>query len=89
MAILLDNHHLVSDTSLKELHDFALRIGMKREWFQDHRFPHYDVLSETKWLKAMSLGAQMVTSREIVRRAIRSASMASPATGSPPPSQPN
>lgn len=71
MAILLDDHHLVSDTSVEELHIFAARIGMKRAWFQDHRFPHYDVLSKWRRLKAMSLGAEIVTSREIVRRAIR------------------
>lgn len=88
MAILLDSHHLVSDTSLDELHTFAKSLGMKREWFQNHRFPHYDVLSPTKRRRAIHLGAQAATSREIVRRSIRSASPASPPTEPPRPSQP-
>jgi|GEM_PF-1832511 len=35
--------HLYADT-LKELHEFAIKIGMKRTWFQDRLgFPHYDL----------------------------------------------
>jgi hypothetical protein len=37
--------HMFTDSEdLKELHDAAYRIGMKREWFQDHwPLPHYDL----------------------------------------------
>ena len=35
--------HMMADT-LEELHAMALKIGMKREWFQEHKkYPHYDV----------------------------------------------
>lgn len=48
--------HLVAD-SLKELHDFARRIGLKRQWFQDRGFyPHYDVTIAIRE-KALRLGA--------------------------------
>lgn len=48
--------HLVAD-SLTELHDFARRIGLKRQWFQDRSFyPHYDVTMAIRE-KALRLGA--------------------------------
>lgn len=68
--ILTDGVHLVSDTSLEELHEFAKRIGLKREWFQGppkHNHPHYD-LFRTKVQKAIAEGAQVVTSRQLVKR---------------------
>ena len=70
--ILIDNKgHVVSDKSLDELHRFANRIGLKREWFQNKRIPHYDVTTERMIQNARVAGAYMVTSVEIVRRAIR------------------
>lgn len=48
--------HMYADT-LEELHAMARAIGMRREWFQDHRdFPHYDLVP-TRREKAVSLGA--------------------------------
>lgn len=47
--------HLVADT-VEELQEFARRLGMKAEWFQDHRVPHYDVSMQMRE-KAVSLGA--------------------------------
>jgi hypothetical protein len=47
-------HLLTSD--LDELHKFAYRLGLKREWFQDTTFPHYDC-TEGKRNKALRLGA--------------------------------
>ena len=35
--------HLWSDESLEELHAFALRLGLRPEWFQPKSIPHYDV----------------------------------------------
>lgn len=49
--------HMVSDTSIDELHEFAAKLGMKREWFQDKSAPHYDV-SEGLRQKAYKMGAQ-------------------------------
>lgn len=35
--------HMWADT-VEELHEMAIKIGHKREWFQnDKRLPHYDV----------------------------------------------
>lgn len=47
-------HLLTSD--LDELHEFALDIGLRREWFQDTTFPHYD-LTRNKRTKAIQHGA--------------------------------
>jgi hypothetical protein len=48
--------HLVAD-SLDELHSFAARLGLQRQWFQSHSFyPHYDVTLSVK-TRAMQLGA--------------------------------
>lgn len=82
MAIIVDESawpyrgrlycHMMSDlpdreANLEELHAFAAKIGLKREWFQDTvRFPHYD-LSPNKRLQAIRGGAIQVTSREMVR----------------------
>src|SRR4028119_2042535 len=60
--------HMVSDSSLGELHGFAQRLGLRREQFQEHgRLPHYDlrpVLRE----KALSLGAEAVSAQARYRR---------------------
>ena len=56
--------HLVSDASLDELHAFARAAGIPSRGF-DH--DHYDVPAE--WYdRVVALGAEPVTSRELVRR---------------------
>lgn len=62
--------HLVSDTSLDELHEFAESLGLRREWFQQKSIPHYDLTGYVYDL-AVARGAIVVSSREIVRRAVR------------------
>jgi hypothetical protein len=54
--------HMFSD-SLDELHAFAARIGLRRAWFQDGRFPHYDL---NEWRRRMAVKAGVV---ELDRRA--------------------
>jgi hypothetical protein len=50
-----------------DLHAFAARLGLRREWFQSHpRYPHYD-LTPTKRQLAVRLGAREVTARQMVR----------------------
>lgn len=64
------NHycHLFAD-SLDELHAFAARIGLKREYFQNvPGFPHYD-LTQTKRALAVKEGAAQITVHEMVERA--------------------
>lgn len=57
--------HLQADT-LDELHEFAQRLGLRREWFQPGSRPeaaHYDVTA-TKRAEAIKLGAISETMRE-------------------------
>ncbi|HEU4424373.1 MAG TPA: DUF4031 domain-containing protein [Pilimelia sp.] len=56
--------HLVSDVSYAELHAFAEMLGAPRRGFERD---HYDV-PDYLFPVAVWLGAQVVTSREIVRR---------------------
>jgi hypothetical protein len=58
--------HLVSDSSLDELHAFATRLGMPERAFDRD---HYDV-PETVHDRALELGAEAVSSRELLRRLI-------------------
>jgi len=62
--------HLMADT-VEELHEFAARLGLKREWFQDRKTgKHYD-LTVRMWYKARQAGAQLVNGPkflELVRR---------------------
>lgn len=51
--------HLIADT-LNELHEFAERLGLKRNWFQNKRVPHYD-LTKNKRYQAVRLGAKEIT----------------------------
>src|SRR5512137_332976 len=55
--------HLVSDTSIEELHAFAAGLGMRREWFQCRSIPHYDLTGE-RYDLALAMGAELVSSRE-------------------------
>jgi hypothetical protein len=62
--------HMVSDESVEELHQFAAKIGLKRKAFQSISRPHYDLRPSTRRL-AVSMGAQEVGMRDLVRRAVR------------------
>lgn len=58
--------HLTADT-LEELHKLAARIGLRREWFQDHRVhPHYDLTASKREL-ALAAGAVFVPAKEQAR----------------------
>ena len=58
--------HMMADT-LEELHEMARRIGLKPEWFQDHKkYKHYDVSLSRRKL-AMECGAKEVTMIELVK----------------------
>jgi hypothetical protein len=66
--IYMDNiGHLMTDGDLEELHVFAEGIGLQRVWFQDRKkYPHYDLTSERKRRQAISSGAKVVNSRELI-----------------------
>ncbi len=84
MAILVDEAiwpwrdrlwcHLVSDTSLDELHAFAEWIGVPRRGFQGD---HYDIPTEAR-LVAIEEGAIPSTGRQVVE-ALRAAGLRRPA----------
>ena len=52
-------HLFTDDENLEELHAFAEFIGLKRRWFQDEKFSHYD-LTEGMWIRAYKNGAAVV-----------------------------
>jgi Protein of unknown function (DUF4031) len=56
--------HLVSDTSLQELHEFAAKLGVPSRAFQGD---HFDIPTEVR-AQALKLGAERVSSRELVSR---------------------
>lgn len=56
--------HLVSDTGYAELHAFAERLGVPRRAFDRD---HYDIPA-ARYADARRLGAQAVSSRELVAR---------------------
>lgn len=58
--------HMVSDTSLIELHEFAAKIGLKRSWFQGD---HYDLIGN-KRDEAIRHGAVAVTPEQMVARMV-------------------
>jgi 1-aminocyclopropane-1-carboxylate deaminase/D-cysteine desulfhydrase-like pyridoxal-dependent ACC family enzyme len=66
--------HLTVDGStpehLEALHAFAKRLGLRREWFQDHRLaPHYDLVP-ARHAAALELGAELVDAYEQAKRRI-------------------
>lgn len=83
MAILVDGAHwewrgrlwchMISDTSIEELHAFARWLGVPERGFQGD---HYDIPDDAR-IVAIEEGAIAVTSREIVV-ALRSAGLRLP-----------
>ncbi len=93
MAILIDAPrwpahgtrfaHLVSDTSLNELHAFAAAAGLPVGAF-DH--DHYDI-PERRHRELIGLGAELVPEKELLRRLRRGGLRVRPAERTPRPSQ--
>lgn len=54
--------HMTSDKSITELHEFAEKIGLKIEWFQNKGYSHYDITAN-KREEAIKLGAGVCDSR--------------------------
>ncbi len=64
--------HLMTDGDLKELHQFAISLGLKPAWFQRHIFhPHYDLLGSAMRDKAIKAGAIPVSSKEQIKKCSR------------------
>lgn len=56
--------HLVSDSTIAELHEFAAREGIPRRGFD---LDHYDV-PESRYAQLVAAGAEPVTMRQLVER---------------------
>lgn len=56
--------HLVSDSSLDELHDFARAAGIPDRGFD---LDHYDVPA-ARYDELVAMGAEPVSTRELIRR---------------------
>lgn len=53
--------HLYSTTSIKELYNFSLKLGLKLHWNHYSRnFPHFGLTTKAKKLQAQKLGAILV-----------------------------
>lgn len=65
--------HMTSDVGADELHVFAKRLGLKRMWYQMPGYgeenAHYDLTTYRMRAKAQRMGAVLVTSKELVKRA--------------------
>ena len=60
--------HVVSDTSLEELHEFASAAGLRRRSFD---LDHYDV-PDDRVDELVALGAEQVSAGDLTRRLIAS-----------------
>lgn len=63
--------HLATDGPMRELHDFATKIGLPARAFHPHEdHPHYDLTPAARTI-AVAAGAIEVTSKELVKRCFR------------------
>lgn len=62
--------HMTADTKT-ELHKFAIEIGLKRSWFQDHpTLWHYDITPNKRKL-ALREGAVEITTADLIEQVLR------------------
>ena len=77
MAVYVDNMrdygwrhgpscHLIGD-SVEELIEFAVNLGMRREWFQPKSSPHFDLTADGREI-AVQNGAIELNQREFVAK---------------------
>lgn len=65
--------HMIATESEEELHKFAQKMGLKKEWFQQPKKPlmrnaHYDLTTHRKIGQAMDAGAKLVGCKELLKR---------------------
>jgi len=61
---------MVSTESEDELHCFAKRMGLQRDWFQAHdKHPHYDLTTSRAKVRAEVAGAVRVSPKELIELA--------------------
>jgi hypothetical protein len=64
--------HMISDTSIEELHAFAKGLGLRRDWFQNKGndkswIPHYDLTTPSARRRAKVAGATQIDPLELVK----------------------
>lgn len=59
--------------NIEALHNFAEKIGLKRAYFQQNSWPHYDLTSK-KRIQAIENGAIEITNEAFARMRIEAAS---------------
>lgn len=53
--IYTDGIHIISDTSINELHNFAKLMKFKKSWFQNNKkHPHYDLTTKKHILEQLN-----------------------------------
>lgn len=62
--------HMLADTE-EELHSMADRIGINRKWFQNDRYPHYDICKSKRAI-AIQNGAMEIDRKQFVKLARKS-----------------
>jgi len=67
MSVYTDGVHLIAD-SLDELHAFAGKMRFPKSWFQNKKreHPHYDLTTTRAAYRAISFGAILVDSKELI-----------------------
>ncbi len=58
--------HLIAD-SVEELFEFAVAMGLRREWFQAKSTPHFDLTREGRQL-AVERGAIELDNRQLIAK---------------------
>ena len=58
--------HLIAD-SVEELIEFAVSMGLRREWYQPRSSPHFDLTADGRAL-AVERGAIELDNRELVKK---------------------
>ena len=59
--------HMLADSE-DELHAMAAAIGINRKWFQNERYPHYDIC-KSKRVLAIQNGAVEIDRKQFVKLA--------------------
>ncbi len=69
--IYTDGIHLISDTSTEELHEFAEKIHLGGEWFNNKKEPRYDLFFPSNISSAKEHGAKVISDKEYKKIADR------------------
>jgi len=67
--IFTDNIHLISDTSVEELHAYAASVGIKRCWYHSSsKYIHYDIPKRRRANFASTHNITCISGKEIVAK---------------------